>query len=73
MKIIAKIAAASIGLYAVAYVIGLGLPNLDCYGWECETVTCPPKMAVEIPGKGYLPCELFDEYIQTESEGLLIK
>ena len=73
MKIIAKIAAASIGLYVAAYIIGLALPAMDCYGWECETVTCPKNMAVYVPDKGYLPCEKFNEYVDTEDERILKK
>lgn len=74
MNIIIKILGASIGLYVVAYIIGLALPAWDCYGWECEEPICPSyKMAILIPEKGYLPCELYNEYIDTEDERLLIK
>lgn len=73
MNIVLKILGASIGLYVAAYIIGLALPAWDCYGWECETITCPPQMAVYVPEKGYLPCDKFNEYIDTEDERLLVK
>ena len=75
MNIIKKILMASIGLYLVPYIIGLALPALDCYGWEkCEDPICPfNTYAIKIPEKGYLPCEKWNEYLDTEDEDLLIK
>ena len=46
-----------------------------CLGWECEEVHCPSdKYAVYVPeAKAYLPCESFEEYVNTENPALLIK
>jgi len=73
MNIIIKIIGASIGLYIVVYIIGLALPAWDCYGWECDSPVCPNSMAIEVPGKGFLKCSDFEQYIETEDERLLIK
>jgi len=42
-----------------------------CKGWACETAYCPNGYAIEVPGKGYLPCELFDDYVATENRSIL--
>lgn len=47
------------------------LADEPCLGWECQEVKCPDGYAVHIPGKGYLPCEKFDRYMEGENEDLL--
>lgn len=42
-----------------------------CKGWDCAEVTCPNGYAVLVPGKGYLPCEKFDEYINGNKRVLI--
>lgn len=37
--------------------------NKGCKGWQCEEVFCPDKYAVRLPDGSYLPCELFDKYV----------
>ena len=42
-----------------------------CKGWDCPEVTCPNGYAVLVPGKGYLPCEKFDDYINGNKKVLI--
>ena len=45
--------------------------NGVCVGWSCDVAYCPDGYAIQVPDKGLLPCENFDEYIETENQGLL--
>lgn len=67
---IKKVIISSLIIYIIGHVLASWASN-NCKGWECETVHCPNGYAVEVPGKGYLPCEKFDLYIATENEELL--
>ena len=61
------------GASVFIYTLGHGLATMaspDCVGWECEEVECKPGYAVKTPD-GFLPCESFDEYIETENKELL--
>lgn len=55
-----------IRLLVVLCAIGvLSLPDSigACKGWDCDTVKCWDGYAVRLPDGRYLPCELFDDYI----------
>lgn len=43
-----------------------------CTSWECRVVYCPDKYALWIPEhQAFLPCESFDEYVETRNVDLL--
>lgn len=61
--------------YAFTYAVAFGIAYIDetnCKGWDCQEVYCDPGYAVLVPGKGYLPCEQFDSFIDGD-ESVLIK
>jgi hypothetical protein len=56
----------------VVYAAGSAIASTaGCYGWDCDVVQCKDGYAVLVPGKGYLPCNKFDEYVDTANEELL--
>lgn len=57
----------------VVYAAGDAMASsVPCYGWDCDVVKCRDGYAVYIPElKKYLPCEKFDEFIETDNEELL--
>lgn len=60
--------------YVLTYVLAHSIAYIDsvnCLGWNCEEVYCPAGYAVEVPGKGYLPCDKFDQFVTGKSEVLL--
>lgn len=60
--------------YGAAYIPLLWAEDESktCLGWVCEAVQCPEGYAVWIPEKnGFLPCENFEQYIETQDVGLL--
>lgn len=57
-------------LVYVAQVAWSSMPQ-PCHGWECDEVDCPKGYAVEVPGKGYLPCESFEKYVDGDDSVLL--
>lgn len=58
----------------ILYLVGHALATMameSCEGWSCDVVKCPDGYAVLVPGKGYLPCEKFSDYIETKDERIL--
>ena len=70
--IVRNVALVSMFLYGAGHLLAAGLPE-DCFGADCEVVTCPDNMAVNLGDGRYLPCEKFEEYKETEDERLLVK
>lgn len=71
---IKKVILSTILIYGVSELMVAAADRLDetdCVGWQCEQVVCPKGYAVEIPGKGFLPCDEFEKYVETEDESLL--
>jgi len=70
VKLLGKILLA----HVLAYTLGFALVsyhNSQCSGWECQEVRCPDGYAVEVPGKGFLPCSEFEAYALNEDERIL--
>lgn len=57
-----KVVFTSLIVYLLGQVLALAATK-KCVGWECQEVECPDGYAVLVPGKGYLPCEKFDDYV----------
>ena len=67
---IKKIILMTFFIYIIGHILAVQAMK-TCSGWECDVVECKNGYAVLIPGKGYLPCEKFDEYIETNNKELL--
>lgn len=72
MILIKRILLFSIATYFFGNILALSLPE-DCWGWQCEYVTCPEGYAVLVPGKGYLKCEDVEKYLETLDNSLITK
>lgn len=57
-------------LLFLVQVVWSSLPQ-PCRGWDCEEVECRPGYAVEVPGKGFLPCDKFERYVDGDESVLL--
>lgn len=67
-KVLFRVIMVSIGLWTIQ-VLAASFDG-KCMRWECEAVYCPTGYAIEVPGKGYLPCDRFDEYIDGNTKVL---
>jgi len=59
-----KIILTTVAVYIIGHLLALAAMD-DCSGWSCDVVPCPAGYAVLVPGKGYLPCEDFEAYVDT--------
>lgn len=69
---ISKIILTTILVYLVGHALAIAARD-NCKGWSCDVVTCPDGYAVLVPGKGYLPCEKFYDYVDKGNHGVLLK